>query len=228
MDSQQTAETIEITSRVTGSFIGPVERPLLESLARALPRRIIPDHLTLLGLAGAAITACGYVLSSWHPGFLWLASFGLAVNWFGDSLDGTLARIRRCERPRYGFFIDHGTDILSQLMVGLGLGLSPFVRFDVACLALLVFLAFVALSMMKAVVSGHLQISYGGIGPTEIRCALIAINALLYWYRPTPVFNLWEPLTVIDLAVLAAACAGAALLFFSGITALRQIAKEEG
>ncbi len=191
-----------------------------------MPTRITPDTLTAIGVLGAVITFSGYVLSDLNRAFLFLASAGLVVNWFGDSLDGTLARVRRIERPRYGFLVDHSTDLVSQVLVGLGLGISPVVHFDVACLALIVFLLFVAFSMIKATV-GELQISYGGIGPTEVWCVLVVINTLLVWYRPSSVIEFWEPLTLVDLSMLAASGIAAVGLVSSAPAAFRRIADAE-
>ena len=124
-----------------------------------MPPRVTPDQLTVLGLVGSAIVFTGYVLSSHDPGFLWLANFGLFVNWVGDSMDGTLARYRKIERPKYGFFLDHTTDLLTEVMFALGLGLSSFVRFEIACLALIVYLLMAAFIFLRAQVSGLMQIT---------------------------------------------------------------------
>ncbi len=109
--------------RVNDILLGPLERPALHWLAAHMPAWITPDICTLIGLGGAVMTLAGYGLSNVHPGFLWLASLGFLINWFGDSLDGTLARHRHIERPRYGYFVDHTTDAAVQVMIFLGLGL---------------------------------------------------------------------------------------------------------
>ena len=92
-----------VVTRVNQSVLGALERPTLAWLARHMPPGIKPDHLTLFGLSGALLTGAGFVLSRWSISWLWLANFGLVVNWLGDSVDGTLARYRQIERPRYGF-----------------------------------------------------------------------------------------------------------------------------
>jgi phosphatidylglycerophosphate synthase len=196
-------------------------------MAKALPPRITPDQLTLLGLAGAAVTGTAYVLCHWNILFLWLANLGLVLNWIGDSLDGTVARVRGKERKRYGFFVDHTTDLFAQLLIGLGLGVSPFVQFDVACLVLIVYLALAAVTFIKKVSAGELQISFGGIGPTEVRLALLLINLALLWYRPAAVLTLWEPLSVIDLAILAVAALGVGLLLVTVLHERQRIARDD-
>src|SRR5207249_10854812 len=114
----------------------PLECPFLGWLVTKLPAAIKPDHLTLTGFIGAVLCGSSYAASWLSHNFLWLASAGLVINWFGDSLDGTLARFRKIERPRYGFFIDNATDLISQLCIFMGLGASPYMRFDIACLGL--------------------------------------------------------------------------------------------
>jgi archaetidylinositol phosphate synthase len=126
--------------RINDSVLGTWERPLLAWLAARVPRAIVPDHLTAFGALGAVLTAAGYVLSRGSLAWLWLASVGLAINWLGDSLDGTLARLRRIERPRYGFFIDHTSDLFCQTITFVSLGVSPLAHFGTACLGLITFL----------------------------------------------------------------------------------------
>src|SRR5262245_23245369 len=106
-----------------------------------MPGWITPDRLTIIGLAGAIMAGPGYAASTRNPAFLWLASLGLLVNWFGDSLDGTLARHRRIERPRYGFYLDNAVDVVEQLIFAIGLGLSGIIYFELALLGLSVFFA---------------------------------------------------------------------------------------
>jgi archaetidylinositol phosphate synthase len=147
-------------------------------MAERLSSRILPDHLTALGLAGALAASVGYVASRWSIHWLWLACAGLLLNWIGDSLDGTLARLRRIERPRYGFFVDHTSDLFAQAMIFLALGLSPCAHFAVACTGLIAFLMAFVYSLICAKVSDTLRITYFGFGPTEIRALLIAGNLL--------------------------------------------------
>jgi len=103
----------------------------------------------------------------------------LAINWFGDSLDGTLARYRQIERPKYGFFVDHTVDSLNEVIIVLGLGLSPYVSFSVACLGLIGYLLMSILVYIRTYVNGVFQISYGKFGPTEVRVILILLNTVM-------------------------------------------------
>jgi archaetidylinositol phosphate synthase len=190
--------------RLNEGLLQPLERPALAWLAARIPTSVSPDHLTAIGLAGALIAFAGYALSSRNATFLWMANAGLAVNWFGDSLDGTLARVRGIERRRYGFFIDHTTDLLSQVLLALGLGLSSYVRFEIACLALIAYLLMAVMTFVRTVVHGTLQIAFVGIGPTEVRVGMIILNLSMLILPNSPVLVLWAPLSIFDLAVLLA------------------------
>lgn len=171
-------------SRIHQSWLARKEKLLLLWIAAHLPLSIKPDHLTLLGIIGALLTGIAYALSNYSANFLWLASFGLLLNWYGDSLDGTLSRYRKIERPIYGFFIDHNTDVFAQLFIFMGLGLSPYMHFNIACIALLSYWIASLYTFIRAIATKEFQISYGGFGPTEIRLALIFYNCLLFFIGP--------------------------------------------
>jgi phosphatidylglycerophosphate synthase len=163
-----------MVSRVHRSWLAADERNLLVWLAARLPGWATPDQLTVLGVAGALLCGGSFWASSLSPRFLWLACLGLVINWFGDSLDGSLARYRNIERPHYGFFIDHTTDVVSQTFIFIGLGLSHYMRFDMACLMLMSYWIAALYTFIRAVAAQIFQISYFGVGPTEIRIGLVA------------------------------------------------------
>jgi phosphatidylglycerophosphate synthase len=164
--------------RVNDSVLGAWERPALAWMAARLPAGIVPDHLTAFGAFGATLTAAGYILSRGSLAWLWLASAGLIANWLGDSLDGTVARLRRIERPRYGFFIDHTSDLFCQVLTFLSLGVSPLVHFAMACLALITFLMAFVYSLITAQTRATMRITYAFFGPTEIRVLLVLGNLI--------------------------------------------------
>src|SRR5688572_15136600 len=112
--------------REHGSLLAAMEKRLLVAIAQRLPRWVTSDQLTLLALAAMAAAGGGYVLAGWDVRARWLVVVALAVNWFGDSLDGTVARVRRTERPRYGFYVDHVVDIAGSALLFAGLAASPF------------------------------------------------------------------------------------------------------
>lgn len=214
-------------SRLNNGLLQPLEAPFLAWLARRLPQRARPDHLTLLGVVGAMLAFAGYGMTWAGPAFLWLASAGLVINWVGDSLDGTLARHRSIERPRYGYFLDHTTDMLSQLLIGLGLGLSAFVRFDVACLALISYLVVTVLAHIRTNVSGTLEISFFGFGPTEVRVGLLLLNAGLYFLPKMPVLLQSPRINLAELALLIQAIGTLALVAWSVAREARLLAAED-
>jgi archaetidylinositol phosphate synthase len=167
--------------RVNNILLGPLERPALKWLAAHLPLWVTPDACTFIGMLGALLIAVSYALSNLDRGFLWLASFGFFVNWFGDSLDGTLARRRNIERPVFGFFVDHTMDAVSQVIIFLGLGLTPYISFSIACLALIGYLLLSVLVFVRTCATGEFKISYGKLGPTEIRAMAIVLNTILFF-----------------------------------------------
>ena len=173
---------IEKHQRVNDILLGPLERPALRWLSAHMPAWVTPDICTATGVSGALITSIGYILSNIDQNFLWLASFGFFVNWLGDSLDGTLARYRQIERPKFGFYIDHTTDTFGQAVIFLGLGLSPYVSFNIACLALIGFYMLAILVYVRTCVVGEFRISYGKLGPTEIRVIAILLNTAMFFF----------------------------------------------
>jgi archaetidylinositol phosphate synthase len=189
--------------RVNQAWSAPLERHLLLWLAARMPSWVTPDHLTILGVSGALLCGLAYCATWLSPYFLWLSAFGLIVNWFGDSLDGNLARFRKIERPRYGFFIDHTTDVISQVFVFFGLGASPYMHFDTACLAVISYWLASLYTFIRAVATQVFQISYFGIGPTEIRIGLLLYSVLLGLVGSIAVPTPWGAPTVIDIIVSA-------------------------
>lgn len=167
--------------RVNDILLGPLERPTLKWLAAHMPARVTPDTCTLVGVLGSLGVAVSYILTMYDRSFLWLASLGFVVNWLGDSLDGTLARYRQIERPIYGFFVDHTLDAFSVSVIVLGLGLTPYVSFNVACLMLISYLLLCVLVFVRTSAVGEFKISYGKLGPTEIRVSAILLNTAMYF-----------------------------------------------
>jgi phosphatidylglycerophosphate synthase len=183
--------------------------------------------MTLSGVAGALICGLAYVASWRSPAFLWLASLGVIINWFGDSLDGGLARARHRERPRYGFFIDHTTDVLSELFIFFGLGASPYMRFDVACRAVISYWLAALFSFIRAVATGIFQISYWGVGPTEIRLGLIGYNLLLLAVGRLEFATRFGTFSLIDIIVIVIFVAVFTSFLLLVIVEGRRLAKED-
>lgn len=187
--------------RVNDILLGPLERPALQWLAAHAPAWMTPDKLTAIGTFGTVMIFAGYVASRANPAFLWLASLGLLVNWYGDSLDGTLARYRNIQRPKYGFFIDHTVDAFTETLIVLGLGLSIYVTFNVAALALIGYLMLSVFVYVRTFVDGVFQISYSKLGPTEVRVILVALNTAMFFFGVRTVNLPFGQFTLYDIPV---------------------------
>ena len=155
------------------------ERRLLQAIAARLPRWVTSDGLTILGMVGALGTGAAYALSTLSPAWLWAASALLVVQWFGDSLDGTVARVPRAERPRYGYYLDHIVDAFSTAAIGAGIGLSPYVNLGVALAGVLAYLILSINIYLESQAFGVFRLGYSRIGPTEARIVLVAANVAL-------------------------------------------------
>lgn len=172
-----TAKPLE---RIQENLLARQERRLLDWICPRLPQWVTPDGLTGLALLAAVAVFAGYALSGIDRDWLWLSVAGYVVHWFGDSLDGSVARFRSIERPRYGYFVDHSADVLGALFILGGLGLSPFVRLDVALVALSGYYMLAAHAFLSARVVGELKLSAIAAGPTELRLLLIALTVAMY------------------------------------------------
>lgn len=173
----------EHAERVVNSLFGKGEKKLLVWLAKKQPKCLQSDHFTYIGLLGAIVCAVGYILSNNNLNYMWLAVFGLFLNWYGDSLDGTLARVRKTPRPIYGFYVDHNIDGMTISIMCIGAGLSPMISLVVAMFVLLGYLLMSIFTYINAHLKGEFRITYGKIGPTEFRM-IAAIVSLSYVYLP--------------------------------------------
>ena len=175
----RSGQTFQPAARKQESFLAAAEKRVLLAIAHKLPKRINSDHLTLLGFAALFFAGCSYALARWNPYLVLLATFFLAVNWFGDSLDGTLARVRNKQRPRYGFYVDHVTDAVGALFLMGGLALSGFIHPAVAIAMLIAFLLLSIEVFLATYTLGTFHLSFWGFGPTEIRILLAIGNVAL-------------------------------------------------
>ncbi|HEY8031331.1 MAG TPA: CDP-alcohol phosphatidyltransferase family protein [Methylocella sp.] len=180
-DVQQALKPPPVVSRVQENILAELERDILNWLCLHMPRAVTPDRLTGFGAAGAVLVFAGYVATHVHPAFFWVATFGIVIHWFGDSLDGSLARYRRIDRPRYGYFLDHSVDALCNLTIMTGAGLSAYIRLDVALFTLLGYFMLCMYVFLYNQVSHRFQLSFLALGPTELRAGLIGINCWMYF-----------------------------------------------
>lgn len=167
---------ISPVSRIQQNVLAVSERRLLNWLCARMPRWVKPDLLTALGLVGAVLIFAGYVTSLLDEDWLWLCMPGYLLHWFGDSMDGSLARYRHIERPRYGYFLDHSCDGIATFLILVGIGLSPYVRLDVALIALVGYLLLAVHAFLAVRVLGEMRLSYLNAGPTELRLVLIGLT----------------------------------------------------
>jgi phosphatidylglycerophosphate synthase len=203
------------------------ERWALPRIAASLPRWVVPDHLTALGVLGATLIAAGYCLSNRNAAWLWLSNVGLVIHWFGDSLDGTLARVRRIERPRYGFYLDHLTDAYSTTVIGLGLGFSPYMLLAVGLAIVIGYLVLSINVYLETHVFGKFRYGYGVLGPTEARVLLIVLNLVALLIGPLRFREFHLGLTPFDVLGILAALSMAGLLMRRVVRNLRDLARDE-
>jgi len=168
--------------RVHDALTARVEKRVLTWMAQRMPAWIGPDHLTALALVAQILAGGAYALSSRDARFLWIVNAFLVLNWFGDSLDGTLARIRNRQRPRYGFYVDHIADTFGALALMAGLGFSGYLHWPIAAGLLVCFYALSIESYLATYTTGRFHLSHGLFGPTEIRILLAMGNAAVAWH----------------------------------------------
>jgi archaetidylinositol phosphate synthase len=198
------------------------EARVLEWLAQRLPKRVMPDHMTILGVLAAIGIGVAYALSR-EPAWLWAASGLLVIHWLGDSLDGTLARVRRIQRPGYGYYLDHLVDAGATIVIGIGLGLSPHMSVVTGLAIVIAYLALSINTYLETHVFGVFSLGYGRFGPTEARLGLIALNTALACGLTYSVAGL----SIIDLAGLGIAGAMVAALGVRAARNLRVLAARE-
>lgn len=174
----------EQSNRILTSLLSSAEKRALVWLAERQPWWVTSDLLTGIGVVGAIVVAVGYFLSNYHIGWLWLSSLGFVINWYGDSLDGTLARVRKTQRPIYGFYLDHNIDGITMGIMSIGAGLSDMLNLYIAMAVLAVYLLLSISVYINAHLKGEFKLTYAGMGPTEFRLIMIAVNTLFVSITP--------------------------------------------
>lgn len=214
----------QFPKRVNAGVLSAAERRLLDVLVRTIPSGVSPHHLTAFGFLGGLVAGAGYLLSSISAAFLWLAILGIAMNWFGDSLDGSLARHRRTP-SRAGAFADHTVDALAELAIMLGLGLSVYVRLDAALAALVGYYLLTIGTMARALAEGIFSITYAGLGPTEVRLALVCLTLGMIATAPEPIFLFRMPLTIFDGLLICFAVGTVSLFTVSVLATVKNLSR---
>jgi archaetidylinositol phosphate synthase len=225
--SERAAGAAVEAEREPNFLLARAERRFLPRVAQRLPRRVLPDDMTALGVAAALGVCAAYQLSNDGKGWLWVASALLVVQWLGDSLDGTLARVRGIQRPKYGYYLDHLVDAIATAAIGIGLGLSPFMLLSVGTLVVVAYLILSINVYLESYALGRFSLGYGYLGPTEIRLILIALNTALAlgWGLDFRIVEL--DVTVLDVVGLGIAGVMIALLTTRAFKNLRELAREE-
>lgn len=178
------AASFKNATRVQVSFVTAAERRVLAWFAAHMPAWVNSDHLTVLGFAAQIMVGVSYALSRYNRQWLLWGVLFLAVNWFGDSLDGTVARFRNRQRPRYGFYVDHVIDAIGSTALMVGLALSGYMTPIVAMGLLVAFLLLAIETYLATYTLGKFHLSFFNLGPTEIRIILAIGNVALYVRGP--------------------------------------------
>jgi len=199
-------------TRIQTSILNPLEKKILVYMAERMPSWVNSDMLTLVGFFGALVMATGYALSNLNLHWLWLSCLGLVINWFGDSMDGSLARVRNAQRKTYGFYIDHNVDVINETIMFISVGVSPLVNMSFAMFALIAYLMLSVYVYIDCHLKGEMRLTYGGLGPTEFRLLLIITNIcfiyipwLSEWKKPMTLFHNDFMIGIFDYIAVAAA-----------------------
>jgi phosphatidylglycerophosphate synthase len=206
--------------------LAAAEKRLLIYIAQRLPERVHSDHLTGLAIVAMGLAGAGYALARWDVRALWIVVAALALNWFGDSLDGTVARVRRVERPRYGFYVDHVLDIIGITFLIAGLAASGFMTPLIALSMLVAYLLVSGEVFLATAVRGVFRMSSFGVGPTELRI-LLAIGTIALLDDPHVDLGSFGRLALFDFGGLIATAGMSVTLLVSAVRNGRALARLE-
>ncbi len=166
-------------TRIQTSVLNTLEHKVLMWLAARQPKWVTSDMLTVVGTLGAFLIGLGYALTSRSVNWLWLSTLGLLINWYGDSLDGTLARFRHKQRPVYGYYLDHTMDVVNESMMFFGAGMAPFFDMRLTLSAFVLYLLMTLNVSMNAHLRNEFKLSYLKLGPTEFRLVAAIANTVM-------------------------------------------------
>ncbi|HVW07206.1 MAG TPA: CDP-alcohol phosphatidyltransferase family protein [Bryobacteraceae bacterium] len=207
------------------SLLAAAEKRALIGIAKRLPLRINSDHLTTLGFVALLAAGASYAMAKQYPAALLLVIPLLAVNWFGDSLDGTLARVRDCQRPRYGFYVDHILDATGMSVLMGGMALSGYISPIVAGLFLIAYLLLSIEIYLATYALGVFHLSYWNFGPTELRILLVIGN--LFAFRRPSVTMAGHSFLLFDVGFAIGACALCLILLQAAFRHARELYMQE-
>jgi len=211
--------------RTNEALTASLEKRALHWMSHRAPHWLTSDELTLLGLAAQIAAGIFYALSRHNRYALLAVILCIALNWFGDSMDGTLARVRCQQRPRYGFYVDHMVDVFGAVALMCGLGLSGFLHWQTAIAMLIAFLLLSSESYLATYTLSHFELSQGIFGPTEIRILLIIGNLALLRSPYSTLFG--HKLLLFDLGGVIATVCMVAMAIMLTIKHTTQLYREE-
>lgn len=170
---------IKQATRIQTSVLNGLEKKILVWMAERQPRWVTSNFLSFIGFVGAVVIAIGFILSDKNINYLWISSLGLLINWYGDSMDGTLARVRNTQRPLFGYYLDHILDGVNESIMFIGAGISALMHMPLALLVLLLYLLITINVSINAHLRREFKLTYLKLGPTEFRIAIIIANTVM-------------------------------------------------
>jgi phosphatidylglycerophosphate synthase len=192
--------------RIQTSVLNALEHKALIWLAARQPKWVTSDMLTFVGTLGAFLIGLGYALTAIDVRFLWLSTFGLLVNWYGDSLDGNLARYRNKQRPVYGYYVDHTMDVINEAMMFFGAGMAPFFDMRLTLTAFVLYLMMTLNVSMNAHLKNEFKLTYLKLGPTEFRLIIAIANTVMLCFGErlldSPIPNWFIGFVVLMLGII--------------------------
>lgn len=212
--------------RIQTSILNAAEKKVLIWLAERQPKWMTSDILTYIGTLGAVVIAAGYILSSRDAAWLWLSSLGFVINWYGDSLDGTLARVRNRQRPIYGYYLDHTIDAINEFIMVLGIGLSWLMHLNLALMILTLYFMLTINVSINAHLKKEFCLTYAKLGPTEFRVMMIIVNTLFALIPALYGFSYEFAIGGHELVFKAMDCVGVVILVVLTIIYLTSIVKD--
>src|SRR2546427_3430989 len=221
MEVAISTKTFRDAAREQTSILAPLERAALRGLARRMPVWVNSDHLSVIGLVGMIGAGASYAASKQNPLMLHVVNVFIFLNWFGDSLDGTVARYRDRQRPRYGFYVDHIIDMFGAVFLIGGLALSGYMSERVAAALLIVFFMLAINSYLATYALGVFKISHWKLGPTEIRLVLMIGN--IYLLHSSHARLLGRRFLLYDVGGVVSIIGMASMLIFSSIKNTRTL-----
>lgn len=219
---------IKQATRIQTSVLNGLEKKILVWMAERQPRWVTSNFLSFIGFVGAVVIAIGFILSDKNINYLWISSLGLLINWYGDSMDGTLARVRNTQRPLFGYYLDHILDGVNESIMFIGAGISALMHMPLALLVLLLYLLITINVSINAHLRREFKLTYLKMGPTEFRIAIIIANTIMIFSEKVrnfiwniEIFNHEVALTAFDCLAIVLIVLLLLIFIFTVVTDLK-------